>query len=102
VRLFAVAVIVDNFTTAFATVTFVAFISYLTSRVYTATQYALMASLGNAGRTLLASFSGLMVDDMGGDWALFFLITALMVMPSLLLLLWIGRLLKPMMIRQAA
>ncbi len=94
VRLFAVTIVLDNFTSAFATVTFVAFISYLTSRAYTATQYALMASLGNLGRTLLASFSGLMVDGLGGNWALFFVITTLMVMPSLLLLLWIGHQLR--------
>ncbi|MGI9301286.1 MAG: AmpG family muropeptide MFS transporter [Gammaproteobacteria bacterium] len=96
-RLFALAVIVDNFTSAFATVSFVAFISYLTSRAYTATQYALMASLGNLGRTLLAGFSGMMVDGMGGDWALFFALTALMVVPSLLMLLWVAQRLRPLM-----
>lgn len=101
-RLFAVTVIVDNFTSAFATVTFVAFISYLTSRAYPATQYALMASLGNLGRTVLAGFSGLMVDSMAGDWALFFALTALMVIPSLLLLLWIAKALKPLLVQQSA
>jgi len=89
--LFAVAVIADNFTTALSTVTFVAFISYLTSRVYTASQYALMASLGNLSRTTLAAGSGLMVDGLGGDWALFFFLTTLMVIPSLMLLLWIRK-----------
>ena len=101
-RLFAAAVVVDNFTSAFATVTFVAFISYLTSRAYPATQYALMASLGNLGRTLLAGFSGLMVDGMDGDWATFFALTALMVVPSLLILLWIARALRPLMAQHAA
>lgn len=94
VRLFALTIVLDNFTSAFATVTFVAFISYLTSRAYTATQYALMASLGNLGRTLLASFSGLMVDGLDGNWALFFVITALMVTPGLLLLIWVGHQLR--------
>ena len=89
--LFATAVVLDNFTSSFATVTFVTFISYLTSRTYTATQYALMASLGNLGRTTVASFSGVVVDGLGGDWFTFFLLTALMVIPALLLLWWIGR-----------
>ena len=89
-NLFAVAVIVDNFTASFATVAFVSFISYLTNRKYTATQYALMASLGNLGRTTLASFSGLMVDGLHGNWALFFTITAFMVIPSLCVL-WLIR-----------
>ncbi len=86
VPLFASAIIVDNFTASFATVAFVSFISYLTNRAYTATQYALMASLGNLGRTTLATLSGLMVDSLDGNWALFFVLTALMVIPSLLLL----------------
>jgi MFS transporter, PAT family, beta-lactamase induction signal transducer AmpG len=90
-QLFIVAVVLDNFTTALSTVAFVAFISHLTSRVYTATQYALLASLGNFSRTSLAAGSGLMVDALGGDWAVFFVITALMVTPSLILLLWIRR-----------
>ncbi len=94
IELFAAAIVVDGFTSAFATVTFVAFISYLTGHTYTATQYALMASLGNLGRTTLSAFSGELVDYLQGDWSLFFIITALMVIPSLLLLGWIGYLLK--------
>ena len=89
-QLFAAAVVVDGFTSAFATVTFVAFISYLTGHTYTATQYALMASLGNLGRTTLSAFSGELVDYLQGDWSLFFVLTALMVIPSLLLLCWIA------------
>lgn len=92
--LFAVAVMLDNFTGAYSTVAFVAFISFLTSHAFSATQYALMASLGNLGRTLLASPSGAVVDWMGGNWALFFLLTSLMVLPALLLLLWIARRLR--------
>ena len=49
--LFAVAVIFDDIAAAFATVAFVAFISLLVDRTYTATQYALLASIGTAGRT---------------------------------------------------
>ena len=56
--LFAVAVIFDDIAAAFATVAFVAFISLLVDRTYTATQYALLASIGTAGRTTLASSSG--------------------------------------------
>ncbi len=89
--LFAVAIIVDGFTGAFATVAFVSFITKLTSRTYTATQYALLASLGNLGKTVMASSSGLMVDWLDGDWSQFFIITALMIIPSILLLLWMGK-----------
>ena len=81
--LFAVAVVMDDLTSAFATVTFVAFISMLVDRTYTATQYALMASIGTAGRTIFAASSGALVDWLDGDWGTFFVITTLMVIPSL-------------------
>ena len=84
--LFATAVAVDDLTSAFATVTFVAFISMLVDRTYTATQYALLASVGTAGRTLFAASSGALVDWLDGDWGVFFVITALMVIPSLVCL----------------
>jgi MFS transporter, PAT family, beta-lactamase induction signal transducer AmpG len=84
--LFAIAVIFDDIAAAFATVAFVAFISLLVDRAYTATQYALLASIGTAGRTTLASSSGALVDWLNGDWGVFFILTALMVIPSLILL----------------
>ena len=84
--LFAVAVIFDDIAAAFATVAFVAFISLLIDRTYTATQYALLASIGTAGRTTLASSSGALVDWLNGDWGVFFILTAVMVIPSLILL----------------
>ena len=92
--LFAAAVILDDIAAAFATVAFVAFISLLVDRTYTATQYALLASIGTAGRTLLASSSGSLVDWLNGDWGIFFIITALMVIPSLICLWLIRKKLK--------
>ena len=84
--LFAIAVIFDDMAAAFATVAFVAFISMLVDRTYTATQYALLASIGTAGRTTLASSSGALVDWLNGDWGIFFILTAIMVIPSLIFL----------------
>ena len=89
--LFAVSVIMDDIAAAFATVAFVAFISRLVDRTYTATQYAMLASIGTFGRTMLASSSGAMVDWLEGDWGIFFIITALMVIPSLILLWFLRR-----------
>ena len=83
---FAIAVIFDDMAAAFATVAFVAFISMLVDRNYTATQYALLASIGTAGRTMMASSSGALVDWLNGDWGIFFILTALMVIPSLVFL----------------
>ena len=115
--LFAIAVIADDIAAAFATVAFVAFISLLVDRTYTATQYALLASIGTAGRTLMASSSGALVDTLENGaflnlkykfinlgsisipsfenpWAIFFIITAIMVIPSLICLWFIKDKLK--------
>ncbi|WP_070970722.1 AmpG family muropeptide MFS transporter [Vibrio sonorensis] len=84
-QLFLATLVVDNFTSAFSTVAFVSFLTMVTGQAFSATQYALLASLGNFGRTTLASFSGELVDYLN-DWSLFFIITALMVIPSLIML----------------
>ena len=84
--IFSIAVILDDIAAAFATVAFVAFISTLINRKYTATQYALLASIGTFGRTTLAASSGTLVDQLDGNWGVFFIITALMVTPSLIIL----------------
>lgn len=83
--LFLATIIVDNFTTAFSTVAFVSFLTVLTGQAFSATQYALLASLGNFGRTTLASFSGELADYLN-NWSTFFILTALMVIPSLIML----------------
>ena len=101
-NLLMLALLVDNFFQAFATVAFVSFISYFTSRTYTGTQYALMASVSNFGRTTLAAGSGFVIDALGGDWASFFILTTLMVIPGLGLLVWVGRLLPGYSARQVA
>lgn len=85
-NLLLAAVIIDGFTAAWSTVAFVAFISLLANRAFTATQYALFASLGNLGRTLLSSYSGYVVNWLDGNWQLFFILTAVMVIPSLIIL----------------
>jgi len=67
----------------------IAFMSSLTSAKYTATQYAVLSSLYSLPGKLLMGTSGLMVDALGyGD---FFLYTACLSIPGLLLLLWLSR-----------
>lgn len=84
--LFIAAVVIDGFTTSWSTVAMVAFISLLCNHTFSATQYALMASLSTLGRTVIGGSSGIMVDSLGGNWTLFFIITAVMVIPALMLL----------------
>ncbi|WP_394174058.1 AmpG family muropeptide MFS transporter [Thalassotalea litorea] len=84
--LLGIAVLVDGFTGAWGSVAFVALLSVLCNRTFTASQYALMASIGTFGRVTLGSYSGVIVDSLDGNWALFFVLTALMVIPSLIFL----------------
>lgn len=88
----AFAVVADNITTAFSTVAFVGFISTVCSdRNFTGTQYALLSSTASFSRMLLASSSGFVLDHwLGGSWSLFFTLTAVMAIPSLVLL-WFMR-----------
>ncbi|MBV7435103.1 hypothetical protein KRX19_08720 [Cardiobacteriaceae bacterium TAE3-ERU3] len=88
----AFAVVADNITTAFSTVAFVGFISTVCSdRKFTGTQYALLASTASFSRMLLASSSGFVLDHwLGGSWTIFFVLTAVMAVPSLILL-WFMR-----------
>jgi PAT family beta-lactamase induction signal transducer AmpG len=90
IDLYIAAVVLDGFTQAWSTVAFVSFISLMCNHAFSATQYALMASLGNLGRTTLSSISGQVVDWLEGNWALFFVLTSVMVIPSLLILLRLG------------
>ncbi len=92
--LYLLAVIADGFTSAFATVVLVSFVTLLTDRVFSATQYALLASIANFGRTTVSGASGDVVDYLNGDWAMFFVLTTLMVLPSLVILWWLIRLLQ--------
>ena len=70
---------------------FVAYLSGLCNVAFTATQYALLASLGNFARIQLGAVSGWAVDAMGGDWALFFVLVGAVSLPSIALLVWMIR-----------
>jgi PAT family beta-lactamase induction signal transducer AmpG len=91
--LFVMTLMIDNFSGAFATVAVISFMSYFASRTYTGTQFALMTSFSNFGRTTLAASSGVIVDGLDGNWSLFFIFTAVLVIPALCLLVWVGKLL---------
>jgi PAT family beta-lactamase induction signal transducer AmpG len=84
------AMIVENFTGAIGTVIFVAYLSALCqSPLHTATQYALLTALASVGRIYLPAGSGFLQEVTG--WPLFFVVSALMAIPSLALLWWLHR-----------
>jgi PAT family beta-lactamase induction signal transducer AmpG len=84
----ALCVAAENVTAAMAGAALVAYLSSLCSPAFTATQYALLSSLGAVGRTLVASSGGLLAERLG--WVLFFLLTTVATLPALLLLIWIA------------
>jgi PAT family beta-lactamase induction signal transducer AmpG len=82
------SIIAENFTGAIGTVIFVAYLSALCqSPLHTATQFALLTALAAVGRTYLSAGAGFLAETTG--WAMFFVISALTAIPSLLLLWWL-------------
>jgi PAT family beta-lactamase induction signal transducer AmpG len=82
------AIIAENFTGAIGTVIFVAYLSSLCqSPLHTATQFALLTALSAVGRTYLSSGAGYIAQSTG--WPLFFIISALVALPSFALLIWL-------------
>ncbi len=88
------AIVLENFTSAMATVVFVAYLSALCRNpLHTATQYALLTALAAVGRTYLSAGAGYIVSGFGGlpgvGWAWFFAICAVAGVPALLLLAYL-------------
>lgn len=77
---------VENLAGGMGTTTFVAYLSGLCNISYTATQYALLTSVANVGRTLFAAPAGYLAEAV--SWADFFLLTTVAALPGLALL-WV-------------
>jgi MFS transporter, PAT family, beta-lactamase induction signal transducer AmpG len=82
----------ENLTGGMASAAFVAYLSNLCNRDFTATQYALMSSLATVGLNVLAASGGALAEAIG--WTRFFVLSTLFCLPSLALLCWIMR--RPM------
>ena len=79
----------DNISSGFAGAAFVIYLSGLTSIKFTATQYALFSSIMLFLPKLVAGYAGSWVDIMG--YQNFFILTAVIGIPVLFLILWIGK-----------
>ena len=85
----AVVISADNISGGFAATSFVAYLSSLTNRAYTATQYALFSSLMTLPGKFISGFSGLIVDGYG--YIYFFVFAAAIGIPAILLVLVLMR-----------
>jgi PAT family beta-lactamase induction signal transducer AmpG len=90
VRLLVAVITADNLSAGYAVAAFVAYLSALTNVSFTATQYALFSSIMLLVPKALAGYSGSIVDAMG--YPGFFVFTALLGVPVLVLVWWAGRL----------
>jgi len=83
----AAAVSIDNIGNGIAGTAFIAYMSSLTNTAYTATQYALFGTLWSLPAKSIAGFWGTIVDAYG--YQPFFVYTAAMGAPALLLILYL-------------
>jgi len=79
----------DNLSAGIASAAFIAFLSSLTNISFTAVQYAIFSSLMTLLPKILGGYSGTMVETMGYEQ--FFLMTAIMGLPVLVLILWANK-----------
>ena len=78
-------VAMENLTIGLGRSALLAFMAYLTNRRFTATQFALLASLAGVPRVIVSAPTGWLAEQIG--WVSFFLSCALIAIPGLLLLL---------------
>ena len=85
----AVTISADNLSVGVSSVALIAYLSSLTNRAYTATQYALFSSLMTLPGQFIGGFSGVVVDAIG--YANFFVYAACAGLPAIGLVLYLMR-----------
>lgn len=89
ITLLALVITADNLSGGIAGSAFIAYLSSLTNRAYTATQYALFSSLMLLPAKFIGGFSGKIVDGYG--YIQFFIYAGLLGIPAILLALYLWR-----------
>jgi len=85
----AVSISLENISGGMATTAFIAFISNLVNKQFTATQYALLSSISAVGRTTIAAPAGYVAEILG--WEGFFMFSVFLAAPALIVLLFFQR-----------
>lgn len=84
--LLAMVISANNISGGLATAVFIAYLSSLTNKQYTATQYALFSSMMTLPAKFLGGFSGLVVEGAGYAW--FFIYASVIGLPAIVLV-WV-------------
>lgn len=85
----AVVISLDNLSGGIASTAFIAYLSSLANRHYTATQYALFSSIMTLPGKFISGFSGMVVDSYG--YIEFFLLSSAIGVPAIFLVLLLMR-----------
>lgn len=78
----ATVITVDNLAGGLGSAVFIALISLLCNKAFTASQYAMLSALASVSRTSLAATSGYIVEMVSWDW--FFIATIFLAVPALI------------------
>lgn len=89
VRMLVALIGIENLTGGVGTAAFVAYLSSLCNRSYTATQYALLTALSSILQTLLSAGAGFVVATTG--WVAYFAFTTFLALPGLALIALLQR-----------
>lgn len=87
VLMLVMTITLDNFSGGLAASAFVAYLSSLTNLKFSATQYAMLSSTMLLLPRFIGGYSGTMVESLGYEH--FFYVTAVMGIPTLLLIGWL-------------
>ncbi|MGZ3691771.1 MAG: AmpG family muropeptide MFS transporter, partial [Pseudobdellovibrio sp.] len=89
----AVTVLLEDISTGMGTAAFVTYLSTMTNKKFTATQYAILSSVATLGRNFFSGFSGDLVKLLG--WTPFFISCGLMCIPGMVLLYLLSKKQEP-------
>lgn len=87
--LLGVAIATDQFCGGLAVTVFTAYMMSLCNKSFSATQYALLSSLGTVANRLISSVSGFLAEELG--WPGFFAFTVVAAAPALILLAFLPK-----------
>lgn len=89
VSMLMIAISAENFIAGFSSALFIMFLSLLCDKDSSATQYALLSALAAFGVRVLGGGSGFLAEYL--DWFYFFVSTAFLFVPALLILMFIKK-----------
>ncbi len=89
ITMLALVISADSLAGGIATAIFIAYLSSLTNKAYTATQYALFSSIMTLFPKIIAGFSGIIVDAYG--YFTFYIYSSLLGIPAIFIIIYLIR-----------